>query len=167
MFYNRLADRLKPYETKTRHPDDQPIDPGDAEIVIFGMGRVGTGAYDFLREHHGDVIVGCDSDPVTVRRHQEAGRNVFLGDPTDLDFWERQVSDGDIEEKETIRMALLAMPKFTANMEAVELIKPKIAIPMHYDTFDVIRVNPEDFAIEARAFGIESFKLEYGGIFEF
>lgn len=29
---------------------------------------------------------------------------------------------------------------------AVEFIKPKMAIPMHYDTFDVIRADPGDFA---------------------
>ncbi len=117
--YNRLANRLKPYETKTRHPDDQPIDPGDAEIVIFGMGRVGTGAYDYLREHHGDVILGCDSDPMVIKGHQEAGRNVFQGDPTDLDFWEKQ----DLESEDKVRLALLTMPQFTANMEAIKLIK--------------------------------------------
>ena len=114
--YNRIADRLKPYETKTRHPDDQPIDPGDAEIAIFGMGRVGTGAYDFLRDHYGVEIIGCDSDPLVVRHHQQAGRNVIHGDPTDLDFWER--ADAEIK----IRLALLAMPKFSANIEAAELI---------------------------------------------
>ncbi|MGI9569048.1 MAG: NAD-binding protein, partial [Desulfobulbia bacterium] len=120
--YNRLADRLRRYETKTHHPDDQPIDPGDAEIVIFGMGRVGTGAYDFLRDHYGDVIFGCDSDPLTVRHHQESGRNVLHGDPTDLDFWERAYSEGTDEEETKIRLALLAMPKFSANKEAAELI---------------------------------------------
>jgi len=119
--YNRLADRLKPYETKARHPDDQPIDPGDAEIAIFGMGRVGTGAYDFLREHHGAVIIGCDSDPLIVKHHQEAGRNVIQGDPTDLDFWERAAA-GSNEEAGKIRLALLAMPKYTANMEAAKLM---------------------------------------------
>lgn len=46
--YNRFAERLKSYEIKTRHPDDQPIDPGDAEIAIFGMGRAGSGAYNFF-----------------------------------------------------------------------------------------------------------------------
>ena len=29
--------------------------------------------------------------------------------------------------------------------KAVEMLKPKIAIPMHYDTFPVIQANPEDF----------------------
>jgi predicted Kef-type K+ transport protein len=119
--YNRLAGRLKPYETRTRHPDDEPIDPGDAEIIIFGMGRVGTGAYDFLKEHYGNVIVGCDSDPVTVKQHQEAGRQVIMGDPTDLDFWERAATRGRKEEGK-IRLALLTMPKYTANVEATQLI---------------------------------------------
>jgi predicted Kef-type K+ transport protein len=120
--YSRLADRLKRYETRTRHPDDQPIDPGDAEIIIFGMGRVGSGAYDFLRERYGDVVIGCDSDPRTVESQQLAGRNVFCGDPTDCDFWER-IAPGDQEkEKEKINLALLAMPKFTANMTAAQLM---------------------------------------------
>jgi hypothetical protein len=76
---------------------------GYTEIAIFGMGRVGTGAYDFLREHYGDVIIGCDSDPLTVKLRQEAGRNVILGDPTDIDFWERTAPESEDEEKGKIR----------------------------------------------------------------
>jgi L-ascorbate metabolism protein UlaG (beta-lactamase superfamily) len=36
--------------------------------------------------------------------------------------------------------------------KAVELIKPEIVIPMHYNTFDVISQNPEEFkrAVEAK-----------------
>jgi len=30
-------------------------------------------------------------------------------------------------------------------VKAVELIKPKIVIPMHYSTFDVIEQDPEEF----------------------
>ncbi|MDJ0984353.1 MAG: cation:proton antiporter [Desulfobacterales bacterium] len=119
--YGRFANRLKTVETKTRHPDDQPIDPGDAQVAIFGMGRVGTGAYDYLREHCGDVIIGCDSDPAIVKRHQEAGRNVVLDDPTDLDFWERNIPIED-EREDKIQLAVLAMPKFKANMQAAKLI---------------------------------------------
>ncbi len=119
--YKRFAKRLKAYETQTRHPDDQPIDPGDAEIAIFGMGRVGTGAYDYLREEYGDVIIGCDSDPATVKRHQEAGRNVVLDDPTDLDFWEKHEQIDD-EEEDKIQLAVLAMPKFKANIQAAKFM---------------------------------------------
>ncbi|MBI5561033.1 MAG: metal-dependent hydrolase [Deltaproteobacteria bacterium] len=38
---------------------------------------------------------------------------------------------------------------FTMGIEdairAVRLVKPRVAIPMHYNTFDVIRQNPEEF----------------------
>ncbi len=30
-------------------------------------------------------------------------------------------------------------------VEAVKLIRPRLAIPMHYNTFDVIRADPEEF----------------------
>jgi L-ascorbate metabolism protein UlaG (beta-lactamase superfamily) len=30
-------------------------------------------------------------------------------------------------------------------VKAVEFVKPKMVVPMHYDTFDVIKQNPEIF----------------------
>ena len=37
--YERFAAMLQRLETATRLPDDQPLDAGDAEIFIVGMGR--------------------------------------------------------------------------------------------------------------------------------
>jgi len=131
--YARLADRLKPFETKGRHPDDQPIDPGNAEIAIYGMGRIGTGAYDFLRERYGEVVIGVDYDPLTIKKHQEAGRNVIYGDPTDPDFWARTRPN---ETK--IRVVLLAMSKHAANLAAAKQILHEkfpamLAATAHFD----------------------------------
>lgn len=119
--YNRLAARLRAYETRARHPDDQTLDPGEVEIAIFGMGRVGTGAFEFLQAHYDHKIIGCDSDPLNVGSHQKAGRNVILGDPTDLDFWER-IDPKNKDGGSKIRLVLLAMPHYTANMEAARLM---------------------------------------------
>ena len=152
--YNRFTDRLKRYETKKRHPDDQPIDPGDAQIVIFGMGRVGTGAYDFLLEHHGDLIFGCDSDPMIVKHHMEAGRKVFLGDPTDLDFWERQGLEKGAEGNNKIRLALLALPKFTANMESAELIRE-----VGFKGLIVASARFDDEVIALKEAGVEAYNF--------
>ena len=112
--YSRFCGRLKPFETKTRLAEDQPLDPGDAEIAIFGLGRVGTGAYDDMHLRHGEVVIGIDFDEETVQKHRKAGRNVILGDPTDHDFWAK-TSQG----KGKIRMVLLTLPEHTANMTAV------------------------------------------------
>ena len=112
--YSRFSGRLKPFETKTRLVGDRPLDPGGAEIAIFGMGRVGTGAYDDMRRRHGEVVIGIDFDEETVKKHLEAGRKVILGDPTDHDFWAKTQQHG-----KKIRMALLTLPQHAANMLAV------------------------------------------------
>ncbi len=121
--YTRFSERLKPFETKTRLAEDQPLDPGDAKIAIFGMGRVGAGAYDDMRRRHGEVVIGVDFDKDTVKKHLEAGRKVILGDPTDHDFWAKTR-----QGREKIQMVLLTLPEHTANMTAVaQLAEMKFA----------------------------------------
>jgi len=46
--YERLARRLIPIGRDLRHPDEQPVSLGAADILIMGMGRTGTAAYDYL-----------------------------------------------------------------------------------------------------------------------
>lgn len=115
--YARWHDRLRPFETEAVHPEERPIDPGTAEVAIFGMGRVGTGAYDYIRERHGDILIGIDSNAEKVAEHEQAGRNVVEGDATDSDFWERAKAGRD-----AFRLIMLAMPDHKANMYALEQI---------------------------------------------
>lgn len=116
--YSRMAGRLKSFETETRLPEDETIDPGDARIVIFGMGRIGTGAYDFMWEHYGGGIIGIDFDSEVVEEHQQVGRNVVRGDPLDADFWER------IERnKRKIELVMLAMSSQIENKEVARQLK--------------------------------------------
>jgi len=131
--YSRFSERLKPFESKMRLAGDRPLDPGAAEIAIFGMGRVGTGAYDDMRRRHGEVVIGVDFDEETVKKHLEAGRKVLLGDPTDHDFWANSRQSG-----KKIQMVLLTLPEHTANMTAVvQLTEMKftgsIAATVKYD----------------------------------
>ena len=44
----RWSPRLAHLRAPPIQPDDALIEPGDARIVVFGMGRVGAGAYDEL-----------------------------------------------------------------------------------------------------------------------
>jgi predicted Kef-type K+ transport protein len=113
--FDRWAGRLRSFQSKTRHPDDQPIDPGDAQIAVFGMGRVGTAAYEDMRARQGDIVIGVDFDAGVVKNHQAAGRKVILGDATDIDFWAR----ARMHRKDKIRWVMLAMPNHAANMQAV------------------------------------------------
>jgi len=63
-----------------------------------------------------------------------------------------------IGELTPIHVALLPIgDNFTMGIDdavkAVELLQPRLAIPMHYDTFDLIRANPEDFVRRVRVAG--------------
>lgn len=50
----------------------------------------------------------------------------------------------------------------TDAVKAVELVKPKVAIPMHYNTFPVIEANPEDFKTKVEEKGFSCKVLNYG-----
>lgn len=113
--YARLHRFLRPFERDARHQEDQPLDIGNATMAVFGMGRVGTGAYEYLRNRYGSVVIGIESDLDKVAQHQSAGRNVLHGDATDSDFWDRLGASSS-----NLKVVLLAMPEQSANMYAVQ-----------------------------------------------
>jgi predicted Kef-type K+ transport protein len=84
--YDRLGDWLCRFERKGFHPDEQPLSLDDAEILVIGMGRTGTSAYDHLKKHN-IPMVGLDSDPAKVADHQQCGRNVVFADAEDIQMW--------------------------------------------------------------------------------
>jgi L-ascorbate metabolism protein UlaG (beta-lactamase superfamily) len=52
---------------------------------------------------------------------------------------------------------------------AVSLIKPKVVIPMHYNTFDAIKQDPKQFEklVRAKARGVKVVILNSGESYEF
>ena len=85
--YERLGPHLTRVERATRHPDEQPISLGDAQVLIMGMGRTGRAAYDRLADK-GLKLVSLDSDPVVIEQSRRAGRNVLFADAEDQMFWQ-------------------------------------------------------------------------------
>jgi predicted Kef-type K+ transport protein len=86
--YAALSPWLEVFERDQPHPDDEPISLGSAEILIVGMGRLGSGAYDYLQER-GKHIVGADDDPGKLEQNRRAGRRVVYADAEDPSFWSR------------------------------------------------------------------------------
>lgn len=114
-FYTKYREQLCKFEVEARHTEEQPINLEDADIGIFGMGRIGTMAYDFMSKKHGGRVLGFDFNADKVKQHCDAGRRVVLADPTDPDFWPR------INREEGKNgMAVLAMPKHQANLAAAK-----------------------------------------------
>ena len=105
------------FQSKERLPDDCLLDTFGATIAVFGMGRVGTGAYDKMRELHGENVVGIDFDSEQVKLHQTLGRKVIHGDPSDADFWEK------VEEGHSIELVMLALPNLEASLHALAQLR--------------------------------------------
>ena len=51
-------------------------------------------------------------------------------------------------------------------LHALSLLKPRLAVPMHYDTYDLIRQDAEAFAARARQSGVEVRVLKPGQTLE-
>jgi predicted Kef-type K+ transport protein len=116
--YKRFGRYLQRYESVTRIAEEEPIRPGSASVLIFGMGRVGTGAYDSIHDQLGADVVGIDLDPETVQKHDAEGRNVLRGSGSDPEFWTRFRHDF-----EQVRLVLLAMPNCLENCYVTRQIR--------------------------------------------
>ncbi len=113
--YSRFRDRFKRYEHPVRHPSDQPIEL-ETDLLIIGMGRIGTGMYETARNTYNRKVIGLDNNKDTVREHQDAGRDVVFGDVTDMDFWDKI-------KPEQVNFITLCMPLHEANVIAVEQLQ--------------------------------------------
>ena len=104
-------------QRRERLPDDQPFDVEGAKVAIIGMGGIGTGTYDRMREVYGETVVGVDIDPRTVRNQRDTGRNVLVGDPGDADFWDR------MQATHTIELVMLALPNLNTDLAVLAQLK--------------------------------------------
>ncbi|MDH5729435.1 MAG: cation:proton antiporter, partial [Gammaproteobacteria bacterium] len=111
----RFGPWLQHFESVQRHPDDRPVNLGNSSILIMGMGRVGTGAYDFFI-HRNQRAIGMDSDPGKVEQHRKKGRRVVFADAEDQALW-------DGLECSNLHAILLAMPDIEANTIAAKQLR--------------------------------------------
>jgi len=115
--YAALGRWLERLERNKRHPDDEPISLGSAEILVVGMGRVGSGAYDYLREQD-ENIVGVDSDPAKIESNIKQGRRVAYADAEDPSFWQRL-------NLERLRAIMLAVPDIEAKLTTARALRKR------------------------------------------
>jgi predicted Kef-type K+ transport protein len=120
-FDDKIYSRFRPlwmrFQRQERLVDDLLLDTRGATIAIFGMGRVGAGAYDKMQELHGDTVVGIDFDAELIQKHQQLGRKAVHGDPSDADFWDK------MEHNHCINLVMLALPNLQANLDALNELR--------------------------------------------
>ncbi len=115
--FERFGDKLQPLERATRHPDEQPKDLGDADVLIFGMGRTGSAAYEAL-VGEGKRPIGLDADTYKAQAHADNARNVIFADAEDSNFWNSVNLD-------RIKAAILAMDDIEAKLIAARMLRAR------------------------------------------
>ncbi len=111
--YTRWRSRINRFEREERLPEDVDLVLKNIDLVIFGMGRMGTAVYDAVQNDCPGRVVGVDMDPARIAEHRTAGRHVEMGDGTNPDFWSR--ARGLAQQLEWV---ILTMPAHQANLAA-------------------------------------------------
>ncbi|WP_103921222.1 cation:proton antiporter family protein, partial [Candidatus Venteria ishoeyi] len=114
-----LKDYLVKYESDNQLIYDRTIDIRDAEILIFGMGNLGSATYDQLKKRYGQKVLALDYNEEIVRKHREYGRNVVRDDATDVEFWD-YVKAKPIQQ---LKLVMLCMENHQSNLFAAERLK--------------------------------------------
>lgn len=144
--YARWGSWLQRFETSNRLPDDEHIHLDQpVRAVVVAMGRVGTSAYDTLREHYGDEVIGLEANPATVKRLSDEGRQVICGDATDPDFYER------LNPASTCEVVLIALQDTPENIAITQLIRDN-----GYSGHIVAMARFEDEVEQLRAAGVDT-----------
>jgi len=112
--FGRVASTIARLERPPIVPGDEITDIEGARVVVFGMGRVGTGAYDELVERRGEVVVGVERNEDVIAAHASVGRNVTLGYALDREFWEH------LKHHDELELLVVAMDNHASNLVCVE-----------------------------------------------
>jgi hypothetical protein len=99
--YNKLENRLERFESKKVRSDAEPMNIGNANFIVVGMGRTGTAAYNYLTAN-GKTVVGFDTDPDVLEKQRSKKKRVVYADANNKNLWERL----DINQLQGVVVAL-------------------------------------------------------------
>ena len=116
VYFSKFKKILLRFEHKRRLADDLPIQTNGADILIFGMNKLGTTSYDYMASRFGKNVLGLDANYNVVLSHKKDRRNVIIGDASDSGFWENL-------EPGSVSIVLLCMTNHSANKFAVTMLK--------------------------------------------
>ncbi|GAA1223956.1 cation:proton antiporter [Prauserella halophila] len=139
-----VSRRLPAQDSASLSPEDRPIDLGDADALVLGMGRVGQATVEQLHAVHGRRAVGVEHDSHRAAQLRERGFDVVEADATDVDFWARVKRSGRVE------LVVLAMPFHGENLLVLDLLRKKgftgrvAAIAQRNEELDELRSRGAD-----------------------
>ncbi len=150
--YHRFRNYLKKFETRHRLPGDEDLDLTEVDVLVIGLGRVRTAAYDAVNGDTPGRVLAIDVDQSRIEKHEKAGRRVVMGDGTNPEFWIR--APAIVQD---CRWVLLTLPSHRATLEVVSRLREtgyagRIAAVTRYadDAFD-LQAHGVDVAVDVFA----------------
>ena len=107
--FDKYKNILMKLNTKKVHPDDEPVNLGNTEVLLCGMGRVGRVAYEHLTKQFGDKVMSIDYNHERVEKLKGSNINILWGDSTDSEFW------GNVQ-MEKVKIVLLASNDYQTDL---------------------------------------------------
>ncbi|MEZ5572662.1 MAG: cation:proton antiporter family protein [Halioglobus sp.] len=114
--YSRFKQTLKQFESEVLTQDNPESPAWNVEVLIIGMGRVGSGAYDTVESQYNLRVCGVDTDRVKIQKHKDVGRRVIYGDAEDADFWEGLSAT-------RYQLVMFTMPSLSEMVDAVRQLR--------------------------------------------
>jgi predicted Kef-type K+ transport protein len=118
--YARFREPLRRLQRAERLEGDEDLHVKRVDVVVFGLGRLGSSALEAVELAFPDRVLGVDVSPRTVAAMRAQGHNVVLGDATDPEFWSRTE---DLVHR--LDWVLLTMASHEANLAAVERLRAR------------------------------------------
>lgn len=116
--YQSWRSNLERFERSKRLYGEEEMDLAHIKVVVFGMGRMGTAAYNAMEVDYPEQIIGVELEQDKADEHIAAGRHVVSGDATNPDFWIRAP-----ELVNDLEWVLLTMSSHQANLNAALRLK--------------------------------------------
>lgn len=115
-WYIRYAGYFQRFERKVLIAEERSVDLGEADVLVFGMGRIGKGAYEYLTKENVQQIIGVDESSEKVYKLQAEGLRCVHGDVSDGEFLRR----AHLQRRKLI---LVSLSKHEENVDVVTLLR--------------------------------------------
>ena len=113
--YNRYGELLRRFE-RDQDSTLQGKAVSDSDLVILGMGRVGQGAYNYLKQNYDGSIIGVEDNLEKATELQELGYNCIQGDANDQNFW----TTANLDE---CQLVLVSLTNHSENLSVVKTLR--------------------------------------------
>lgn len=119
VFSHEIFDRYKEIilklNKKKNSVDCEPLDFGNAEILVVGLGSIGKHTFEALFKIHGKKVLGLDYNPDLVSELQTQGDQVLWADVTDSELW-------DNVDCKKIKTVFMTVSDYSTNINALKEI---------------------------------------------